>query len=138
MITPFLHYCTLPTGKALRNTFRTMGPAMSSWNGKAMIKFLGILVSQIIPSCPHSPVLTHTSSPPYKLMTMTIGTTIHVEMQMILRSVLLSGFTRKRKQNAFANLETKTSQSTWRICKQWENQASLPATHQKMARPYGA
>ena len=35
----------MPSGKAARNTFRTSGPAMSSWKGRAMIKLRGMLTS---------------------------------------------------------------------------------------------
>ena len=44
------HASTLPSGNAERKIKRTSGPATISWKGRAMIKFFGMLVIQIISS----------------------------------------------------------------------------------------
>ena len=98
---------TVPTGNAVRKIFLTNGPAIRSWNGSAIIKFFGILVSQIIGSIFHAPLFTQASSPPYKDMKITIGTTIQQETAITFFIVLFSGFTRKRNANPFAILDTR-------------------------------
>ena len=88
------HASTLPSGNAERKMKRTSGPATISWKGRAMIKFLGMLVSQIISSWDHAPERTHPSTAPYMDMMSTIGTTMEQDTQMTFFSTLSSGFTR--------------------------------------------
>ena len=52
-----------------------------------MIKFLGMLVSQIISSWDHAPERTHPSTAPYMDMMSTIGTTMEQDTQMTFFSV---------------------------------------------------
>ena len=59
-----------------------------------MIKFLGMLVSQIISNWDHAPERTHPSTAPYMDMMSTIGTTMEQDTQMTFFSTLSSGFTR--------------------------------------------
>ena len=95
----------VPSGNALRNTFLTNGPATMSWNGRAIMKFLGMFMSQMIGRELKSPTFIQPSSAPYRDMIITMGMTIEHDTAMTFFITGLSGFTRKRNANPFAGPE---------------------------------
>ena len=98
----------LPSGNARLKRKRTMGPAIRSWNGRAIMKFRGILKAQIKSRVPHSPVLTQASAAPNRDMINTMGTTMQLETAITMQNGLdAPGFTRKRKAKPLASPETR-------------------------------